>query len=172
MLQERPRCRGLVPGSATAVLLTCMAFIMALGATPARGQVPSNRIHLSLGLGGYVMVGVGFTHWIEEHHAVEATVFPIGFPGEGFLPFAVKAGYVWTPSNEVWRAKLGGDVLILMHEPQGDGGRFTPLVAFTPGLQYDPTDQRSFRVDFWMSYYLTEKVFAPTGLEILHSWKD
>ena len=150
MLQERPRCRGLVPGSATAVLLTCMAFIMALGATPARGQVPSNRIHLSLGLGGYVMVGVGFTHWIEEHHAVEATVFPIGFPGEGFLPFAVKAGYVWTPSNEVWRAKLGGDVLILMHEPQGDGGRFTPLVAFTPGLQYDPTDQRIFRVDYWM----------------------
>lgn len=172
MLRRQPRRCHHPPRFKRGLILTCTAFISAVSTVPVQAQVPSNRIHISLGLGGYVMVGVGFTHWIEQHHALEATVFPIGFPGEGFLPFAVKAGYAWTPSDEVWRAKLGGDVLVLFHERHGDESRFTPLLAFTPGLQYDPTDERSFRIDFWMSYYLTEKVFAPTGLEILHSWKD
>jgi len=121
-------------------------------------------------MGGYVMVGIGITHWIEEHHALEATLFPFAFPGEGF-PFAVKVGYAWTPSDEIWRAKLGGNATVLVRKPTEDRGRFTPILAFTPGIQYDPSDQRSFRADFWMSYFLTEKTFAPTSVEFLYSWK-
>ena len=44
----------------------------------------------------------------------------------------------------------------------------TLLLSFTPGLQYDPVDERCIRVDLWMSYYIKEKVFAPTGIEVLY----
>ncbi|MGW8267850.1 MAG: hypothetical protein ACWGSQ_15900 [Longimicrobiales bacterium] len=161
-----PRTSALARGPVPLLLVVLLAF----GATSARGQVPNDRAHLSVSLGGYVMVGIGITHWIEEHHALEATLYPFAFPGEGF-PFAVKAGYAWIPSDEVWRAKLGGNFTLLVRKPAGGPRRLTPLVAFTPGLQYDPSDQRSFRADFWMSYYLTEKVFAPTALELLYNWK-
>jgi len=161
-----PRLAALARGPLPLIL----ALVLAFGTTSARAQVPNDRIHLSVSLGGYVMVGVGITHWIEEHHALEATLYPVAFPGEGF-PFAVKAGYAWTPSDEVWRAKLGGNFTVLVRKPEHGSRRFTPLVAFTPGLQYDASDQRSFRADFWMSYYLNEKVFAPTALELLYNWK-
>ena len=170
MFPDRPRLFPRPWAAASWLPLLFLAALLAFGATSVRGQVPNDRIHLSLSLGGYVMVGIGITHWIEEHHALEATVYPFAFPGEGF-PFAVKAGYAWTPSDEVWRAKLGGNFTLLFRGSSGNSGRFIPLVAFTPGLQYDPSDQRSFRADLWMSYYLTEKVFAPTGLELLYAWK-
>ena len=145
--------------SVVLVLLSCFAVSgKSIGAVLAKS------------LGGYVMVGLGYTHWIKDHHAVEVTVYPFAYPGEGF-PVGVKAGYAWIPSIEVWRAKLGGNVTVLVHKPDGDRGRFTPLVAFTPGLQYDPTASRSVRMDLWMSYFLTEKVFAPTNLEVLYAWK-
>jgi hypothetical protein len=157
-------------GSRTAIAASLIALALIWGVQPIRGQVPEDRVHLSLSLGGYVMVGLGYTHWIKDHHAVEVTVYPFAYPGEGF-PVGVKAGYAWIPSIEVWRAKLGGNVTVLVHKPDGDRGRFTPLVAFTPGLQYDPTASRSVRMDLWMSYFLTEKVFAPTNLEVLYAWK-
>ena len=48
--------------------------------------------------------------------------------------------------------------------------RFTPILALTPGIQYDPDSDRSLRADLWVSYYLREKVFAPTGVEFLYGW--
>jgi hypothetical protein len=170
MLREQPRL-GLptFPPRSIALAISALLFLVA-DPPPAQSQVPNDRIHVSLSLGGYVMLGIGITHWIEEHHAIEATLFPIGFPWEG-MPAALKLGYAWTPSDEVWRAKLGGNLTVLRHRYPGHMGGFTPVLAFTPGLQYDPTDQRSVRLDFWMSYYLTERVFAPTAVEILHAWK-
>jgi len=170
MLREDPqpgfrRSRSLLAG-----FTICAILLLATGTEPARSQVPGDRIHLSLSLGGYVMLGIGLTHWVEEHHAVEATLYPLGFPWEGF-PSALKLGYAWTPSDEVWRAKLGGNVTILRHRHPGHSGGFTPVLAFTPGIQYDPTDQRSVRLDLWMSYYLLEGVFAPTALEVIHAWR-
>jgi len=170
MFSDLPLRRPRTPALAMGTSFLLLAALLAVGATPARGQIPNDRVHVSLSLGGYVMVGIGITHWIEEHHALEATLYPFAFPGEGF-PFAVKAGYAWTPSDEVWRAKLGGNFTLLVRNSNGSSSRLVPLVAFTPGLQYDPTDQRSFRADFWMSYYFTEKVFAPTALEFLYAWK-
>ena len=170
MVPDVPRLYPRPSALAGRRILLFLAVFIAFPWVPACGQVPNDRVHLSLSLGGYVMVGIGITHWIEEHHALEATVYPFAFPGEGF-PFAVKAGYAWTPSDEVWRAKLGGNFTMLVRKGNGGSRRLIPLVAFTPGLQYDPSDQRSFRADVWMSYYLTEKVFAPTALEFLYAWK-
>jgi hypothetical protein len=172
MLQGQPP-RGQRPTRRlTGFLTVSLGLILAqtVGVAPALGQIPEDRIHLSLSLGGYVMLGIGITHWMEEHHSLEATLFPLGFPWEGF-PAAVKVGYAWTPSDEVWRAKLGGNVTMLRHSHPGSRGGFTPLLAFTPGLQYDATDSRSLRADLWMSYFLSEGVFAPTALELIHAWK-
>jgi hypothetical protein len=170
MLREEPQLGFRRSRSLSAGLTLCTVLLLVTGTDPARSQVPSDRIHLSLSLGGYVMLGIGFTHWVEEHHAIEATLYPLGFPWDGF-PSAAKLGYAWTPSDEVWRAKLGGNVTVLRHRHPGHSGGFTPVLAFTPGLQYDPTDQRSVRLDLWMSYYLLERVFAPTALEVIHAWK-
>jgi hypothetical protein len=106
---------------------------------------------------------------VEEHHALEFTLFPFAYPGERF-PFGIRAGYAWIPSDEVWRAKLGGNFTLLFHPRRGPDNLLTPILAFTPGLQYDPDTERSLRVDAWLSYYLTEKVLAPTALEFLYGW--
>jgi hypothetical protein len=170
MLRELPR-RCLRPvASVRGATLGTVLLLLAPPAPPVSGQVPDDRVHVSLSLGGYVMLGIGFTHWIEEHHALEATLYPLGFPWDGF-PSAVKLGYAWIPSNEVWRAKLGGNVTVLRHRHPGERGGFTPILTFTPGLQYDPTDERSIRLDLWMSYFISERVFAPTSLELIHAWK-
>jgi hypothetical protein len=134
-------------------------------------QVPRDQVHISLSLGGYVKLGVGYTAWIEEHHALEFTVYPLAYPFEG-LHMDLKAGYNWIPSDEVWRAKLGAAFTLLIHKPSGDGGWFTPLLSFTPGLHYAAKDERSVRVDLPMSYYITESVFAPTGLEFIYGFRS
>jgi hypothetical protein len=131
--------------------------------------MPADRFHVSITLGGYFLVGVGYSHNFEQHHALELTVFPFAYPGEGF-PFGLRAGYAWVPSDEVWRAKLGGSLTVLIRPGQTGTDRFTPLLGVTPGIQYDPDSDRSFRADLWMSYYLKEKTFAPTGLEFFHCW--
>ncbi|MCJ7627337.1 MAG: hypothetical protein MUO50_03005 [Longimicrobiales bacterium] len=138
---------------------------------PLQGQsgVPTDKIHLSVALGGYFLVGLGYTHFVEDHSALEFTVFPFAYPREGF-PFGLRAGYAWVPSDEVWRAKLGLNMTVLIRPGQTGGDRFTPILALTPGIQYDPDSDRSFRTDLWMSYYLKEKVFAPTAVEFLYAW--
>jgi len=148
-----------------------VSLLMALmGAVPGKSleaQTPRDQIHFAVSLGGYVKVGMGVTHWLEEHHAVEFTAFPLAFPWRG-LHMDLKAGYNWIPSDEVWRAKLGASATLLIHQPEGDAGWFTPLLSFTPGLNYSPENERCIRVDLPMSYYLTEGVFAPTGVDFLY----
>ncbi|MFC1662340.1 hypothetical protein ACFL3S_12960 [Gemmatimonadota bacterium] len=148
-----------------------LALILAAASAPPRAtaQIPRDQLHVSLTLGGYVLFGLGYTHWMEEHHALEFTAFPFGYPGEQF-PFAARAGYIWVPSDEVWRAKLGGNFTLLFHPRRGQESLVTPLLTFTPGIQYNPESEKSLRMDVWMSYYLTEKVFAPTSLEFLYGW--
>lgn len=138
--------------------------------SPLEGQVPRDQIHLAISLGGFVRVGIGVTHWIEKHHAVEFTAYPLVFPWDGHS-IALKGGYNWIPSDEVWRAKLGGSATLLIHKPRGTGGWVTPLLSFNPGLNYVPDDERFLRVDLPMSYYLTEEVFAPSGIEILYGMR-
>jgi hypothetical protein len=146
-------------------------FQLAPTPTPLQGQsgVPTDQIHLSVTLGGYFLFGMGYTLYLEEHHALEFTVFPFAFPMEGF-PFGLRAGYAWVPSNEIWRAKLGGNMMVLVRPGMNGFERFTPILALTPGIQYDPDSDRSLRADLWVSYYLKEKVFAPTGVEFLYGW--
>ncbi len=155
---------------ARGILLALFLLPLLLGPDPLHGQIPKDRIHVSLSLGGYVMFGVGYTHWVERHHALEATLYPFAYPWDG-IPCALKLGYAWIPSNEAVRAKLGGNFTLLLHDHEGIGRTLTPLVAFTPGIQYDPTRGESIRWDFWMSYFPTEGVFAPTALETLFGWK-
>jgi len=40
----------------------------------------------------------------------------------------------------------------------------------TPGIRYDHEHDRSFRADAWLSYYVKQKVFAPTGIEFFYCW--
>ena len=155
------------------ILISTVLCLFLLGAGPRAGSgqtsVPSDRVHVSITLGGYFLVGVGYSRWIEEHHALEFTVFPFAYPWEGF-PFGLRAGYGWVPSDEVWRAKLGGNITVLVRPGRKGRERFTPILALTPGIQYDPDEDRSFRTDLWMSYYVREKVFAPTALEFFYCW--
>ena len=155
----------------TAIWLTLL-LTLSLSPDPAEAQsaIPEDRFHVSVALGGYFLVGVGYTHWVEEHHALEFTVFPFARPGEGF-PFALRAGYAWIPSDEIWRAKLGGNFTALINPSDSGRDPVTPILSFTPGIQYDPTAGSSVRTDLWFSYYLTEKVFAPSGIEFLYAWK-
>jgi hypothetical protein len=148
-------------------ILAILAGAVLLSPVPTDAQVPRDQVHISLSLGGYIKVGLGYTSWIEEHHAVEFTAYPLAFPWEGFH-MDLKAGYAWVPSDEVWRAKLGGDVTLLIHKPTGDGGWVTPLLTFTPGLHYAAEGERCVRIDLGMAYYLSEGVFAPTGLEVYY----
>ncbi len=154
----------------TLVLLFLPGILMPRG---VRGQsrLPGDRIHVSLAFGGYFMLGVGYTHWVEQHHALEFTLFPLIQPGEG-LPLAIRAGHAWIPSDEVWRAKLGGNVTLLVETGREGWKKFTPILAFTPGLQYEPDSDRSFRTDLWMSYFPTQRVFAPSTIEVLAGFKD
>jgi hypothetical protein len=146
-----------------------LTAVLAPGEAEGQSPVPGNRVHLSVTLGGYFLVGLGYTHWLEQHHAMEFTVFPLAWPWEGF-PFGVRAGYAWIPSDEIWRAKLGGNLTLIVRPGQTGANRFTPMLAFTPGLQYDPHHDKSFRADLWVSYYLREHVLAPTAVEFLYSW--
>lgn len=138
---------------------------------PAQGQtdLPTDQFHVSVTVGGHFLIGVGYTHFVEEHHALEFTLFPFAHPKEGF-PFGIRAGYAWIPSDEVWRAKLGANITLLIRPGQTGGDRFTPTVGVTPGIQYDPDAERSFRADLWMAYYLKEGIFVPTGIEFLYGW--
>lgn len=154
-------------------LVLCLILLVGSGPFPGplQGQsaIPSDQFHISVTLGGHFLVGFGYTNWVEKHHALEFTLFPFAHPKEGF-PFGVRAGYAWIPSDEVWRAKLGANVTLLFR-PGGSGGdRFTPTLGLTPGILYLPDSERSFRGDFWMSYYLREKAFVPTGLELFYNW--
>ena len=150
-------------------LLLALQCVPSWTSLHGQGGIPRDRVHVSVTLGGYFMVGVGYTHFMEEHHALEFNVFPFAYPGEGF-PFGLRAGYSWVPSDEIWRAKLGTNFTVLIRPGRTGGDRFTPMIGVTPGIQYDPEDNRSFRGDLWMSYYLKEKVFAPTGIELFYSW--
>jgi hypothetical protein len=154
--------------SAAVRILAVLAGVALLAPAQADAQVPRDQIHFSLNLGGYVKLGVGYTSWIEEHHAIEFTAYPLAFPWDGFH-LDLRAGYSWIPSDENWRAKLGGDFTLLIHNPGGDEGWFTPLLRFTPGLHYAAKDERSVRIDLGMAYFLTESIFAPTGIEILYA---
>jgi hypothetical protein len=156
-------------GKAPTLGILLAILVTAASATPARAQIPRDQIHVSFTLGGYVLFGMGYTHWVEDHHALEVTLFPFAYPGEGF-PFGIRAGYSWVPSDEVWRAKLGGNLTLLFHPRTGERNLITPLVAFTPGIQYDPETERTLRMDLWLSYFLTERVFAPTAVELAYGW--
>jgi hypothetical protein len=157
---------ALIPALALIALLA-----VASGPIPgaAQSSVPRDQIHLSLALGGHIHLGIGYTHWIEEHHALEVTAFPVLFPFSDFH-FALRGGYSWIPSDEVWRAKLGGNFTVLIRPKREGVNQFTPFLALTPGVQYDPDSDRSFRTDLWVSYYLREKIFAPTALEFIYLW--
>lgn len=147
-----------------------LGLLLAAGEPLAsQSTIPSDRVHVSVTLGGHFLLGVGYTRNIERHHALEFTVFPFSYPGEGF-PFGVRAGYAWVPSDEVWRAKMGGNFTVLIGPGQRGADRFRPMLAITPGIQYDPHHDRSFRADLWMCYHLREKVFAPMAVEFLYAW--
>ena len=165
----RRRCRP----TGRSRLLFCLVFLIgsALHTTRLSGQtaIPSDQFHISVTLGGHFLVGLGYTNWVEVHHALEFTLFPFAHPKEGF-PFGLRAGYAWIPSDEIWRAKLGANVTLLFRAREGPGDRFTPTLGLTPGIVYIPDSGKSFRSDFWMSYYIREGVFVPTGLEFLYNW--
>ena len=155
------------------ILFFAIPFFLSavLSPTPIQGQsgVPTDQFHLSITLGGHFLIGLGYTHFIEKHHALEFTLFPFAHPREG-LPFGIRGGYAWVPSNEIWRAKLGANVTVFIQPREVRGSRITPTLGLTPGIQYDPDHDRSFRADLWMSYYLKEKVFVPTGIEFIYAW--
>lgn len=156
-------------GQAGFLAAVFLLLTLAVGEAGAQSSNSQGRMHFSVSLGGYLLFGFGYSHILQGNQSLEFTVFPLAFPAEGF-PFALRLGYGWIPSDEIWRAKLGGNFMVVIRPAGASPQRFVPIVALTPGIQYDPEQDRSVRVDLWMSYYLRQKVFAPTALEILHAW--
>lgn len=154
---------------ALGVVLLLALFFLPAGTAAGQSGVPEDRFHVSLTFGGYFLVGIGYSRQIETHHSLEFTLFPFAYPGEGF-PFGVRAGYAWIPSDEIWRAKLGGNVTVLYRPNQEGSNQFSPIIGVTPGIQYDSDSERSLRADLWMSYYLRERTFVPTGMEFFYFW--
>jgi hypothetical protein len=171
MIGNSGRTNGLVRRSLDPRPLLLALAGLAAYPVPGYGQsaVPTDQFHVSVTVGRHFLIGVGYTHWVEEHHALEFTAFPFAHPKEGF-PFGLRAGYGWVPSDEVWRAKLGANVTLLIHPGETGGSRFIPTLGLSPGIQYDPDPDRSFRADFWMSYYIKEGILTPTGLEFFYAW--
>ncbi len=144
----------------TAGLLTAAAALPA----PSAAQGRRSRIHVSVTLSGHILLGVGYTRWVHEYHALEATVFPLAIPGNGF-PFGFRAGYAWVPSAERWRAKLGAGILVLVSPSGKDGRRILPLPTFSPGIRYEADPGDALAMDLWLSYFPGRGLFVPTGLE-------
>ena len=66
---------------------------------------------------------------------------------------------------------MGANVTLLVEPWRERGDRFIPILALTPGIQYEPDSDLCWRGDLWMSYFPTQHVFAPTTIEILSGWK-
>ncbi|GEM_PF-1558158 len=126
-----------------------------------------NRLHVSFTLGGHLLFGVGFEHGFSNHHALQATVYPLLIPGKG-MPFAFHAGYNYYFSGEKWRAKMGVGYAFLVSPPDPNQRKVMPMLLFTPGISYhfkDSADNLLFQP--WLAYFLkhANRRFAPIGLE-------
>lgn len=126
-----------------------------------------NRLNASITLSGHFLFGFGFEHGFDEHHALQAMVFPLLIPGKG-MPFALHVGYNYYFEGETWRAKIGFGYALLVSPPDPQKRKVMPMLLFTPGLAYRfKKSENSLLFQPWLAYFLkhANRRFAPIGLE-------
>jgi hypothetical protein len=125
-----------------------------------------HQINLSCTLSGHILLGVGYSYWFDAHQALQATIYPLMLPGEGW-PYAFNAGYGYYFGDSPWRPKVGLDFAMIVSPPDPDQRKTLSLLNFSPGLQYR-FDDNVLLSQIWLSYFVSKKTrskFAPTGLE-------
>jgi hypothetical protein len=103
-------------------------IVLLAGQVFARDQI-KHQFHFSLTLSGHILFGAGYTYWLNDEHAFEATVYPLLLPGKGF-PFAVSAGYGFYPGGEHLKAKVGGEMTLLISPPDPERRKNNAVVKF------------------------------------------
>jgi len=145
------------------VLLICMV-------QPARSGEAYNRVNVSFTISGHSLLGLGFEHAFNAHHALQITAYPLIVPGNGF-PFALQAGYNYYFNGSHWQGKLGGCFALLVSPPDPQERKYLPMVLLTPGLQY--TDGLNYySADIWLAHFLKKTnskwPVLPIGLEAVY----
>jgi hypothetical protein len=64
--------------------------------------------------------------------------------------------------------KLGGDVTVIISPPDPEDRRVLPLITFSPGVQYVFESKNTLTPQLWLSYFPTQRLVAPTGIEVLY----
>ncbi len=130
-----------------------------------------NRLNLSFTLSGHILVGIGWEHGFDTHHALHVTTYPLMWPGDGF-PFAVSAGYNYYYGQNKWRGKIGGAFALLVSPPDPDKRKTMPLLLLTPGVQYAFDLNHSALFQPWLAFFLKKAKhrFAPIGLEFRYGY--
>ncbi len=159
-------------GRARRVLLG--ALLPFLLSAPLLAQGSGNQIHFSITLSGHVLLGLGITHWLDSSNTLIATAFlPLELPEKSLaiedFPFGFRAGYAYYGKGDPWRMKLGGDVAVIISPPDPeDNRRVLPMITFSPGVQYVFESKNTLTPQFWLSYFPTQRLVAPTGIEVLY----
>ncbi len=148
---------------------TCvrMLFILVFGLQMAYSGSSYNRLNLSVTVSGHVLIGMGYEHGFNEHHALGFTVYPLVMPGKGF-PFALKTLYRYYANGARWQATLGGGFGLIISPPDPQERRWLPMLLLTPGVRYADGNNR-YGADIWLAHFLTKTnrnwPLIPIGLE-------
>jgi hypothetical protein len=162
---------AIVSARARRVLLA--ALVPLLLSAPLRAQGSENQIHFSITLSGHVLLGVGFTHWVNQSNTLSATAFlPLELPEKSLaiedFPFGFRAGYAYYGKGDPWRMKLGADMTVILSPPDPGERRVMPLITFSPGVQYTFESKNMVTPQLWLSYFPMKRLVAPTGIEVLY----
>lgn len=124
----------------------------------------SNQINFSLTLSGHILLGIGYSHEVADHHLLQATFFFI--PAKGF-PFAVNGGYNYYFKGDKWQPNLGLEAVLIVSPPDPKKRKYLPLLNFTPGIRFNFNETNFINSRLWLSYFpIKAKIkFAPTGIE-------
>lgn len=136
---------------------------------PAGNDTGFDRVNFSVTLSGHVLVGVGFEHGFNAHHALQVKAFPLVVPGKGF-PFAFSAGYNYYTKGVRWRGKIGANFTLLVSPPDPVKRKWMPMLVLAPGVQYGFNETNSLTFQPWLAYFLAHanRRFAPIGLEFIY----
>ncbi len=134
---------------------------------PVQSSDAYNSVQVSVTLSGHVMIGVGFEHGIDRHHAVQIMVYPLIVPGKGF-PFALQAGYNYYSGRAHWKGKLGLAGGLIVSPPDPDKRKFLSMILITPGIQYVDGNNH-YNGALWLARFLGQTnqkwPIVPIGIE-------
>jgi hypothetical protein len=109
------------------------------------------------------MLGIGYDYCFDWNSKIRASVWIA--PEKGF-PYAYSGGYAYNFNGNPWRPELGIEYMVITSPPLEEGRKKISLLTLTPAMNYHINNREdivSGRI--WISYLLSRRKIAPTGLE-------